>query len=143
MMTIFRRNLSVLTFAGLFLATQFLHAKESLSSDVNKVCQLAIDHPGLKTFYHTELPARVPLLVSDLVIGKNLKLAKFGKPVRIVPNDNLRASQPFFRFTKVDVESNSASVEFEYPIEGVVGRLEFTKSKKGHWRVTESKIAEM
>ncbi len=113
------------------------------SADLQQVCQLVLDHPDLQGFYHSKLPGRVPVTVSDHLIGKGLKLSKFGKPVVFVsdPDKRTMRREAILRFDKVKVDRDEASVEFSYPIEGVFGQMSLEK-QGGKWRVISARVLE-
>src|SRR5204863_7644146 len=109
--------------------------------DLERICQLTIDHPDLESYYHPETPGRKPLVVSDYLIGKKLSLIKFEEPVTIVSNTKLKG-KAFFRFKDIVVTPPTATVKFEYPIEGVTGELEFMKGGSGIWQITKTTLNE-
>ena len=90
---------------------------------------------------HPELESRVPLLLSDYLIGSDLKLKKFGVSVKIVPDKEIGG--PFIRFTYFDcAQSNYCSVAFEYPVEGVTGGLEAWHAEGKKVRLEKVEIRE-
>lgn len=113
------------------------------SADLQQVCQLVLDHPDLQGFYHSKLPGRVPVTLSDHLIGKGLKLSKFGKAVVFVsdPDQRTLRREAILRFDKIKIDGNEASVEFSYPIEGVFGQMSLEK-QGGKWRVMSARVLE-
>ena len=50
------------------------------------VLKLIVEHPVLAPYLHPEAPGRVPLLVSDHLLGPGVTPSRFGQPLRIVPD---------------------------------------------------------
>ena len=105
------------------------------------IVQAVIDHGSLQPYLHPEAKGRVPLRLSDHLIGSDLKLTKFGKPVQII-KDSARA-RAYLRFTVFDCKfGNYCNVVFEYPLEGLVGSSGVHVSPTGLVRLEKTKISE-
>ncbi len=84
------------------------------------IVQSIIDHKQLQPFLHPELADRVPLVISDHLVGREIKLNKFGKQVRIESDNKLKGA--YLRFTIFDCKNdNYCNIAFEYPVEGITG----------------------
>ncbi len=110
--------------------------------DRAQVAQLALDVKPLQPFFHPEdAPDRKPLLIlKNDQVPDQPRLMKFGQPVRYVTRAET-GGKPYLEFTLLKIEGDAATVEFSYPVEGVVGRVSLTKST-GAWKVESQSIRE-
>jgi hypothetical protein len=94
---------------------------------VQAILQVVIDDAGLSKFFHPELPSRRPLRVlKNRTISAGVKLMKFGTPVIFVEPDVLEA-QAALEFRRIEIESETATVELRYRVEGVTARFDLNK----------------
>lgn len=106
---------------------------------------MTIDLPELQQYYHIkELPDRMPLPIIRNQFIKDIKsLNKFGQSIVFITEEeaNQKKINHYFKFTKISLTKNICYVNFEYPIEGLAGKIEFMKDK-GNWIIKNSNIAE-
>jgi hypothetical protein len=100
-----------------------------------------IDHNDLQLFLHPEIEGRVPLIISEHLLQRNLSLSKFGEPVKILPESKLSDSA-FLRFTHFKVKKDTAAIELEYKIEGVAAKYIFICDLHKGWQLRDSEIWE-
>src|SRR5262245_37049012 len=95
-------------------------------SDLQALVQATIDVPSLQPYFHVDRDqTRKPLiLVQNENVSAQLQLNKFGVPVLIVPRAQLQG-RPYLEFRALDVHDGAATVQFDYPIEGVRGTVQF------------------
>jgi hypothetical protein len=110
---------------------------------LQQLAQRTLDLPKLEAYYHLdERPERSPLVVvGESVAEAAPKLKKFGKPVIWKRDADVRPGQPVFRFTQVVVQGDGATVEFEYPPEGLRGSAKFKRTGE-EWQATDVSIRE-
>ncbi len=107
----------------------------------NAIIQSVIDHERLQPYLHPEIANRVPLVLSDRLIGRNLVLTKFNQNVRIVPDRNVTGA--YLRFTKFDCKFGTyCNIAFEYPVEGVIGTTGVAINPDGSHRLEKTDIHE-
>lgn len=109
--------------------------------DLKEICQLTLDLGWLQNFYHPDSPGRKPLVILKNKFFRELPtLTKFGEPVsfrsKAAINKLKLEEDAYFEFTNIEINETSAIVEFEYPIEGVFGKVVFIKSGK-KWEIIE------
>lgn len=105
------------------------------------IIQSIIDLEQLKSYLHPEIPGRIPLVISDHLVGQNLTLNKFGKKVRIVAEE--AATGAFLRFTVFNCKNgNYCNVAFEYPIEGLSGDTGVFVNRDGSLKFEKTEITE-
>lgn len=109
------------------------------------VLQAVIDSPELAHYYHEGThPERVPLvMLHNEHVPRTLHLKKFGKPVRILSEDEIRSEkvEAFLRVVSLEIEESQARVVAEYPIEGI--RLTTTlKLVNDAWQAAETSLVE-
>ncbi len=106
--------------------------------------QQVLDVKELDQFWHQEIPARVPLVLSDHLIGTSLNLQKFSRPVRFV--EDSKRTGAFLRFTGIDCKELDlglfCNISFQYPIEGVMGRTVASISKNGSVKLEGTSVFE-
>ncbi|HEY7169789.1 MAG TPA: hypothetical protein VH417_03020 [Vicinamibacterales bacterium] len=100
------------------------------------VVKLIIEDPSLARY----LESRVPLLVSDHLLASGMTPSRFGKPVRILSDDELEA-QPHLRFTSFEVSGDVANATVEYAAEHVRATFVLRHSSSGWWTVVKSQVA--
>lgn len=133
------------------LALAMLLSAESIAAEISTegkgkypkeaIVQAVIDHKQLQPYLHPELPARVPLKVSDLLIGRNLNLTKFGKKVEIVSDKSV--SGAYLRFTAFSCNNgNYCNLAFQYPIEGLSGVTGVFINRDGSLKFEKTEISE-
>lgn len=63
-------------------------------------------------------------------------------PVKFISRANLEKEQiPYLEFTKIDIQTNTAEVSFSYPVEGIVGSVNYRK-KADLWQVEDYRLVE-
>lgn len=117
---------------------KFLNAE-----DFTQIVRVIIDHPNLQKYFHAELPGRSPLKVlKKESFPEKLPLSKFDVPVDYLKCEELRKSdEAYLDFKKISLENDKAVVEFKYPVEGVVGKVELSK-QHGAWAIAKFEIVE-
>lgn len=100
-----------------------------------------IDHNNLLQFLHPEIDERVPLIISDHLVDQKMTLSKFGEPVKILPESEIK-TRPYLRFTGYTVNGGTAKVKVEYKIEGIVGSFIFTQDSENNWAMKDAQIWE-
>jgi hypothetical protein len=108
-----------------------------------KLLQQTLDIDQLAQFWHSNLKGRDPLRVIDNeVVPRTAKLSMFGNPVTLVPRATaLKDKQPYFEFARVTTTLTKTTIEFSYPVEGVVGKTVFEKHGSD-WRLVDKDVAE-
>lgn len=117
---------------------------KAAQSDIEQVCQLTLDLPALQQYYHVEdAPNRKPLVVaSNEHLSADVQLTKFGEPVKLMQRaEAVAAKKPYFEFTAMKIEGDTARVSFRYPVEGISGDLALRR-EGGAWQVESHKIVE-
>jgi hypothetical protein len=99
--------------------------------------------PALEVFWHADLPDRVPLhIITREWIRDRPSFRMHGAPVVYVDADEAtRAGRPVFELTTVRVTATTATLEFRYDVEGVVGSTTFARHD-GAWVMTTHEVAE-
>lgn len=112
-----------------------------INENVQRVLQLTLDLPKLQPYLHPESPNRKPMhVIANDQVG-DVKLEKFGEPVKFISAADAKAKNiPAFEFTSVDVDKNSATVGFRYRVEGIRGKVSFKFTDK--WEVVSSELNE-
>lgn len=111
------------------------------TTELSKIIQLVVDLPELQSFLHPEVAGRVPLIISNKLIGEELKLSKFGQPVLILSKEEID-NKPYIEITKMVIQNKLAYIEFNYPIEGLVGRVNIKQTSKFAWLIENSEVVE-
>ena len=117
-----------------------------VNTDTTHILEAIINLPQLSPFYHNELAGRTPLvIVKNSIITKAYDLKKFStKVVFLTPEQIARNKLKAYLVVKMlhlDTRSQQAQVLFEYPIEGILGKI--TLKKQHHnWIVVQSEVAE-
>lgn len=118
-----------------------INEQQKQENDIIAICQLVIDYPQFQWIFHPEIPDRVPLLVSDKIIGRDITLFKFDQAV-IVQTDTLLKDEAFLRFLLIDISNHTATVKFEYPLEGAIASANLIESYGDSWKIIEATIIE-
>ena len=113
------------------------------AEDFNQIVRLVIHIPDLQPYYHAELPDRSPLrILKQESFPEKLALFKFGVPVAYMKREEIReGDEAYLDFNKISLENGKVVVEFEYPVEGIVGKVEFN-SQNGVWVVQRAEVIE-
>lgn len=113
------------------------------TDDFNQIVRLIIDLPELQPYYHAELPGRSPLrILKQESFPEKLLLSKFGAPIAYVKQEEIReGDEAYLDFNRIGLENDKVVVEFEYPVEGVAGKAEFS-NQQGAWVIQRSEIVE-
>lgn len=108
-----------------------------------KMFQKLLDLDLLAPFWHPEQPGRDPLkLVENQVVAGQPELTIFGSKVVYVDKaEAQRQKLPFFEITRLTSSATKARIEFQFPVEGVVGHVEFEK-RFDDWQLTGKEVAE-
>jgi len=112
--------------------------------DLETLTQLVLDLEAMNGYYHAgKLPERIPLVViQSQLVDPELKLSKFGQPVVFMDKPSAQKNKrAYMEFTHVDIQPAQATIQFVYPVEGIAGTVNFTKSGKD-WRVEKCNIVE-
>src|SRR5947199_9671891 len=96
------------------------------------VLKLIVDHPTLAPYLHPEAPGRVPLVVSDHLLEPGVTPSRFGQPLRIVPERELR-TEPHLRILSFEVHGSQAKAVVEYQDEGVQAVFTLSGEAKARW----------
>jgi hypothetical protein len=132
--------LILILFCGAF-ASGKKPAKMKTGYPKEAIVQAIIDHEKLQPYLHPEVDGRVPLVISDRIIGLHLELKKFDKKVQLVSDKNTTGA--FLRFTTFDCKSgNYCNIVFEYPIEGVKGSTGVWINGDGKIQMEKTEIRE-
>jgi len=112
-------------------------------ADVGRLVQLTIDLDILEKYYHPEVPGRKPLcVVKTESMPDDLSLTKFGEPVRFIPaSQREKAPAACLELSSIQIQGDTASVEFAYDAEGIRGEVSFRRTG-GEWRVENRKLHE-
>lgn len=137
-----------LLFLILFTSFSFLNAdpvnkkKNDRKFPKEAIIQSIFDLDRLQSYLHPEISGRVPLVVSDHLIGRKLKLNKFKKKVKIVSDKNI--SGAYIRFTAFECKEEPAycNIAFEYPIEGIKGSTGVSIRPDGSYKFEKTDISE-
>lgn len=115
----------------------------ALAPDVlTKLLQQTLDIDTLAPFWHSNLKGRDPLRVARENVPNGAKLTMFGNPVKLVSRATaLGDKQPYFEFARITSSATKTTIEFSYPVEGVVGKTVFEKHGND-WRLVEKDVAE-
>lgn len=115
----------------------------AMTDQNEQLCQMTLDLPQLEGYFHQLAPNRKPLRVlKNNVVKENIKLIKFGEPVRLVTLAEVEKEElPFFEFTAIEIKKDAATVIFRYPVEGITGTVDF-KREADKWKIVSQKIAE-
>lgn len=131
----------LLTFSTVNASEKKQNKKISYSKE--KIVQSIIDHKQLLPYLHPEIAGRVPLVISDHLVGPGLKLNKFKKRVMIVPDKKVQGA--YLRFTvfscRTDVTYTYCNIVFEYPIEGVTGAAGVWIHQNGSYKLEKVDIS--
>ncbi len=103
------------------------------------VLKLIVEHPVLAPYLHPEAPGRVPLLVSDHLLEPGVTPSRFGQPLRIVPDRELR-TEPHLRILSFEVDGSRAKAVVEYRVEGVRIEFDLRSNSHGWWTVADAKV---
>jgi hypothetical protein len=114
--------------------------KAPSQAEMSEIVQAVLDHPALQPYFHPEKKGRVPVVVSDLMIGTQVQATKFGKPIRLENDPSLGSHRPFWRFTSVKVRDDQAEVSFEYPVEDLSGTINLRKDADGRWQAGNHRL---
>lgn len=128
-----------LLFGLLVLSLAF--ADELTPSEANKeqILQLALDHPSFELYLHPEVAGRLPVYILGSELPHNLNLSKFGMPVKIV--SVVKPHSPVVRIKHFDVHADTADLQLEYSIEGIVGNFSFNY-RDGRWKLVKANVLE-
>src|SRR5216117_721375 len=103
------------------------------------VLKLIVEHPALAPYLHPEAPGRVPLVVSDHLLEPGVTPSRFGQPLRIVHDRELR-TEPHLRILSFEVDGSRAKAVVEYKVEGVQAVFDLRRDAKGWWTVVDAKV---
>ncbi len=129
------------------LTLGFSYAHGQTIREMEQIFQKAIDLDELQPFYHEkEIKARIPLIIiNDSKIPNDLKLMKFGEPVKIISKSvafqlgfNLDDIMELVSFEYGD---DMAQIELNYRPEGIRVKV-YLKKSRNDWRVKRSNIIE-
>jgi hypothetical protein len=112
-----------------------------INEDVAIVAQKTLDLPALDQYWHPGEPGRVPVAIRipDEKYRNSLReLGKFDQPVFIADAD----TTPYFEFTSIHVDADTAAVSFTYPVEGIRGTADF-KQMNGEWELSQHDVQEI
>ena len=104
-----------------------------------QILQLALNDHELEQYLHPEASGRVPVRVAGAGVSTHIKLKKFGVPVRVVSSSDHNG--PLLLVTQLVISADAASLQVEYPIEGVFGNFIFA-NHAGRWAITEAHVYE-
>lgn len=109
------------------------------NENLQEIIQKSIDLPKLQQYYHIDvLPERSPLIIlKSELIPSTLKLNKFGEPVEIMEE----SSKAHLVFSTIDIQQNTGTINFSYPIEGISIQIKFIKTDN-EWLINESMLKE-
>lgn len=107
------------------------------TEDYSQLLQAVLDHGSLAPFLHPEVPGRLPVKVTG-VLMKGATVQKFGKPVEFLEQAD---SEAVLIIRELLVEGPKARVVLVYPIEGVSGRFVLSRGKGG-WKVDSANVLE-
>src|SRR5436189_5598267 len=103
------------------------------------VLKCIVEHPALAPYLHPEAPGRVPLVVSDHLLEPGVTPSRFGQPLRIVPDRELR-TEPHLRILSFEVDGSRAKAVVEYKVEGEQAVSDLGRDAKGWWTVVDAKV---
>jgi hypothetical protein len=105
------------------------------------VLKLIVEHPALAPYLHPEVVGRVPLVVSDHLLEPGVTPSKFGRPLRIVHDQDV-GTQPHLRISTFELDGSRAKAVVEYRVERVQAVFDLRRDTKGWWTVVEVKVTE-
>jgi hypothetical protein len=105
--------------------------------------QQTLDIDRLAPFWHSNLPGRDPLRVVETeAVSGTPKLTMFGNPVSYVSRATAyKDKKPYFEFKSVSSSATKTTIEFSYPVEGVIGKTVFEK-RHDSWQLVDKQVAE-
>jgi hypothetical protein len=107
-------------------------AAPSTAPDVQSVLQAVLDAPKLQQYFHPTAEGRVPVVLTGAGLSPDLRLAKFGQPVRVLDRPATGdKSAPVVEVMRLDIEGGRATVELRYEVEGLRVRAELTRGSVG------------
>ncbi len=109
----------------------------------SKMLQKVLDLDLLAPFWHCEQSGRDPLkLIDNDVVSDKPELSIFGSKVVYVPKEEAEKKKlPYFEITKLAASATKARIEFRFPVEGVVGHVEFEK-RFDDWHLSDKHVVE-
>lgn len=108
-----------------------------------KMFQKVLDLDLLAPFWHREQPGRDPLkLIANDVLGDKPELSIFGSKVVYVGKAEAEKKKlPYFEISRLVSSATKTRIEFGFPVEGVVGHVEFEK-RFDDWHLSAKEVAE-
>jgi hypothetical protein len=123
-------------------AAQMKKEENQVNYNKEAIIQSILDLGKLQVYLHPEISGRIPLVISDHIIGQNLKLNKFKEKVKIVSDKSVTGA--YLRFTVFECKADPTycNIAFEYPIEGVSGSTGLWISPNGSYKFEKTDISE-
>lgn len=111
-------------------------------NDKEAIFSMIIEHPDLQQYFHQEEKKRVPLKIkSNEILGIDLSLIKFGKPVAFYASTNFDSDDPFFEVVLFSIKGDNVIFNILYAVEGITikGKL---KKQNHQWSFVEFEVFE-
>lgn len=117
---------------------------------ITALIQQAIDIPDVQQYYKVQKTISQP----DFIVTKNnfikdeMILNKFGSRIKLLSADEIKNKkyQAYIRFEKLSIKSDTASIFFEYPIQGLGCEAVFiyspTINDSCRWKLLRNKLFE-
>jgi hypothetical protein len=113
-----------------------------MAPDAQSVLQIVLDAPKLQQYFHPTAEGRVPVVLSGAGLSPDLRLEKFGQPVRVLERPATSDKPaPVVEVVRLDIEGGRATVELRYEVEGLRVRAELTRGSAG-WSIATFDLAE-
>jgi hypothetical protein len=110
--------------------------------DLTSLLQTALDSDALAGYWHADKPGRKPLrILRTHAVKGEPKLALLGAPVVYVDAGGAKEI-PYLIVKKVELRGADASVEIEYPVEGIVAFFELKMAGDGRWTLLGKRVVE-
>ena len=106
-----------------------------------EIVEKVLNEPKVLVFLHPEIPGRVPVVISGVVLQSKFTPSVFGQPVRVVQS-GMETESPIFEFIDFKIEKNRAMVETRYKVEGIHGTFKFKRGRNGEWKLVFSDVRE-
>jgi hypothetical protein len=99
----------------------------------------ALNLRELGPYWHVDQPGRDPLRIVNSRLVPQVKLMMFGSPVDWIAPVAAREGTAYFEVTGLRATKTMATLEFAYPIEGVVGTVTF-RHQGASWSIERSQV---
>ena len=113
--------------------------KPQISSQLKQeVVQGVLNMKELTPYWKPKQEGRVPVQISEFLIGKDIKVSKFGKPAKFVKD--FKFGGPVLQFSEFICTETLCDLSFEYMAERVYGRVRAQIKGEKFVKITDVKI---